>query len=249
VSYTPGVARSWDRPDEHDHLLVIADDDPLHLQLLCERVAVVKGRERTATLGRYPRFEIQTAANGDEALRRVTARVTVLAVDLVMPRRNGIEVIQAIRPKRKDLAILAFTAAAPAADAVAAVRAGADHFHQYGDGREGEFENALEQAIDRRRLVRLIEAREEEAAEARTSLAALGAGDLGLPGLRPPTSREAVVPFEQAAARYLQAAAELFDGDPKGLAQRLGLSYFALRRLLRRHGVAFPGRSRGKVTR
>lgn len=243
------MPRTWDRPDEHDHTLVIADDDAVHLRLLCERIASVRGRERTATLGRYPRFHIVTAGDGEEALRRVTARVTVLAVDLVMPRRTGIEVIQEVRPKRQDLAILAFTAAAPAADAVAAVRAGADHFHQYGDGRGGDFENALELAIDRRRLVRLIEDRESEVAEARTTLAALGAGDLGLPGLRPPTSREAVVPFDQAATRYLKAAAELFEGDPKGLAQRLGVSYFALRRLLARHRVPFPGRSRTKGTR
>jgi len=243
------VPRGWDRPDERDHVLVLADDDALHLDLLRERVSAVRGRDRSDTLGRYPRFEVLTASNGDEAVRRTTTRVSVLAVDLVMPRRSGIEVIQAVRPKRPDLAILAFTAAAPAAEAVAAIRAGADHFYQYGDGRQGDFEDALELAIDRRRLVRLIESREEEAADARSSLAALGAGDLGLPGLRPPASREAVVPFDEAARRYLEAAARLFDGDPKGLAERLGISYFSLRRMLRRHRVPFPGRSRGKVTR
>jgi DNA-binding NtrC family response regulator len=58
-----------------------------------------------------------------------------------------------------------------------------------------------------------------------------------------------VVPFEEAARRYLESAVRLFEGDPKGLARQLGLSYFALRRLLKRHRVAFPGRSLGKGTK
>lgn len=230
-------------------MLVIADDDPEHLASLAARAAAVKGRDRAATLGRYPRFEVLTAGDGEEAVRRVSARVTVLAIDLVMPRRTGIEAIQELRPRRPDLAILAFTAAAPPAEALAAMRAGADHFHQYGDGRSSEFEAALDLAIDRRRLVRLIERQEAEVEHARKHLAELEASELGLPGLRPPTSREAVVPFDEAARRYLEGAARLFEGDARGLARRFGISYFALRRLLRRYGVPFPTRSRGKVTR
>jgi CheY-like chemotaxis protein len=243
------VARPWDRPDEHDLVVVVADDDPAHLDLLRARLAAVPGRERAAAVGRYPRYAVVTAADGEEALRKTTPRVGALAVDLVMPRRNGIEVIQEIRPKRHDLAILAFTAAAPPAEAVAAVMAGADHFHQYGDERSGEFETALELAIDRRRLVRLIERNESEVAHARGALAAMGAEGVGLPGLRPVLAREAVQPFDQAASRYLAAAARLFDGDPRGLAERLGVSYFSLRRLLRRYGVPFPSRGRGKAPR
>jgi len=240
------MAREWDRPEEHDHVLVIADDDPAHLELLREQLGRVPGRDRTATLGRYPRFEIIAAADGDEALRRTTRRVTALAVDLMMPRRGGLDVILQLRPQRADLAILAFTAAAPPSEAVAAVTAGADHFHQYGDGRSGEIVHAVEMAIDRRRLVRLMEQSEEHARTARESLAALGAGGLGLPGLRPPAAREAVMPFEEASRRYLAAAARLYQGDPVGLAKALGVSYFSLRRLLRRHKVPIPTRSRGK---
>jgi CheY-like chemotaxis protein len=240
------LARPWDRPEEHDHVAVVADDDATHLRLICDRLSRVPGRERSATLGRYPRFEVVEAADGEEALRKLGPRVTALAVDLLMPRLGGIEVIQQVRPRRPDLAILAFTAAAPPSDAVAAVMAGADHFHQYGDVRAGDFETALEQAIDRRRLVRLIDQSATEMERARASLAALGAGGLGLPGLRPPSGREAVIPFEEAVHRYLAAAARLFEGDAKGLAQRLGISYFSLRRLLKRHRVPFPGKSRGK---
>jgi CheY-like chemotaxis protein len=242
------VARAWDRPEEHDFVVVVADDDPVHREILEERLSLVPGRDRADTLGRYPRFEVLTAAHGDEAIRKVGPRVTVLAVDLMMPRKHGLEVIQHLRPRRPDLAILAFTAAAPASEAVAAMLAGADHFHQYGDGRSGEFENALELAIDRRRLVRLIDRSQTELERARESLVAMGAGGLGLPGLRPPASREAVHPIDESVRTYLQAAAQLFEGDAQGLAKRLGVSYFALRRLLRRHRVPFPGRPRGKGT-
>lgn len=225
-------------------MVVVADDDAAHLEVIRSRLSQVAGRDRVATLGRYPRFEVVTAVNGEEALRRVSARVTALAVDLIMPRLQGLEVIQRIRPQRPDLAILAFTAAAPPSEAVAALMAGADHFHQYGDGRQGDFETALEQAIDRRRLVRLIERSATEMEQARASLAALGAGGVGLPGLRPAATREAVLPFDEAVRRYLDSASRLFEGDPKGLAKRLGVSYFSLRRLLKRHGVPFPGRPR-----
>jgi CheY-like chemotaxis protein len=225
-------------------VVVVADDDAAHLEVIRSRLSQVAGRDRVATLGRYPRFEVITAVNGEEALRRVSARVTALAVDLIMPRLQGLEVIQRIRPQRPDLAILAFTAAAPPSEAVAALMAGADHFHQYGDGRQGDFETALEQAIDRRRLVRLIERSATEMEQARASLAALGAEGVGLPGLRPAATREAVLPFDEAVRRYLDSASRLFEGDPKGLAKRLGVSYFSLRRLLKRHGVPFPGRPR-----
>lgn len=230
-------------------MVVVADDDTAHLEVIRERLSRVPGRDRTATLGRYPRFRVVTAADGEEALRKVTAGVTALAVDLLMPRLPGLEVIQRVRPQRPDLAILAFTAAAPPSEAVAAMMVGADHFYQYGDQREGAFETALEQAIDRRRLVRLIDRSASEMERARASLAALSAGGVGLPGLRPAATREAVLPFDEAVRRYLESAAKLFVGDPKGLAERLGVSYFSLRRLLKRHGVSFPGRPRGKGTR
>ena len=238
--------RPWDRPEEHDHILLVADDTDVHRQILCDRLARVAGRDRASTLGRYPRFDVVAAKDGDEAIRRTTRRVSVLAVDLMMPGRGGLDVIQHVRPQRPDLAILAFTAAAPPSEAVAAIVAGADHFHQYGDERSGEIESAVELAIDRRRLVRLLEQSEQQTRTARESLAALGAGGLGLPGFRPPASRESVIPFEEAARRYLAAAAKLHDGDPMGLAKALDVSYFALRRLLRRYDVPIPTKSRGK---
>lgn len=236
------AAPAWDRPEECDHVLVIADDDPLHLQTLVERLARSPGRTRVSVLGRYPRFRILPVADGEEALVKVTSEVSVAALDLVMPRRNGIEVIQELRARRPDLAILAFTGHAPPSEAVAAVMAGADHFHEITDLES--FEHAIDLTIDRRRLTRLIEQNEAEVEEARRRLAHMsGNPGTSLPGLRPPQTPESVIPFDEAAKRYLAAATRIFESDPHGLAKRLGVSYFALRRLLKRYGVPFPRRT------
>lgn len=233
----------WDRPEECDHVVLVADDDELHRNAIVEQLVRSVGRQRASTLGSYPRFRVIAVANGEEALRKVKTDVTVAAIDLVMPRRNGIEVIQELRAKRTDLAILAFTAGAPPSEAVAAVMAGADHFYEFRDV-EG-FENALDMAIDRRRLTRLIEQNQAEVEEARRRLAKL-AGNLGSPltGLRPPQNPETILPFRIAVKRYLAASARFFGGDPKGLAKQLGLSYFSMRRLFLRYNIPVPGRSK-----
>jgi len=235
------VVIAWNRPEEYDHLVVVADDEPLHRRAIRERLEARRGRPRAAALGSYPRFKVIEAGDGDEAMKVTTPEVSALAIDLMMPRQNGLEVIAILRQRRPDLAILAFTAAAPPSEAVAAMMAGADHFLEY-QGDES-IDHALELAIDRRRLARLIEQSEAEVGRARDRLARLGSGfAVGLPGLRLPATAEAVVPFEEAARRYLSACTKLFEGDPRGLAERLGVSYYGLRRLLRRYGVPFPGR-------
>jgi CheY-like chemotaxis protein len=242
------AGEAWDRPEECDHVLLIADDDPVHLTALCQQLSRSPGRARASVLGRYPRFRLIPVDDGEQALAKASAEVSVAALDLIMPRRNGIEVIQELRSRRPDLAILAFTGGAPPSEAVAAVMAGADHFHEYNDIES--FEHAIDLAIDRRRLTRLIEQNEAEVEQARRRLAHLS-GNLGtsLPGLRPPQTPEAVIPIDEAVHRYLAASARIFDGDPQGLAKRLGISYFALRRLLSRHGVPFPGKARKQPAR
>jgi DNA-binding NarL/FixJ family response regulator len=243
--------RRWDHPDEHDHVVLLAEDDEAWREAAVAHLERIPGRARAATLGTYPRFRVVATRDGDEALRRATAQVTAAAVDLRMPRRPGIEVIHALRQRRPDAAILAYTAAAPAAEAVAAMMAGADFFHESRDAGLDAFERALELAIDRRRLARIIERNEAEVEAARGKLAQLSKDrDRVLPGFRPPQTREDVIAFRDAARRYLSAAARLHEGDARGLAERLGVSYFALRRLLAKYDVPIPGsRSGGRGTR
>lgn len=231
-----------DGPKAYDHVLLLGGADGELKRALRERLSRVAGRRRPPEApARYPRFKILTADVGAAVRRRTTAAVTVVATDLSIRGANGLDVIRTLRDERPDLAILAFGRGAPTSDAIAAVMAGADFFHDCADGSCTGFERALELAIDRRRLTRLIEKNVEEAEAARGKLAQLS-GDLvrAVPGFRPLHSSEDVLPFREAARRYLLAAAQLFEGDARGLAKALGVSYFALRRLLARYQVPFP---------
>jgi len=232
----------WDRPDEFDHVLLLGSDDERLKKAVRGRLLRIGGRRPTPEMGTHPRFKVLAAAGASDVRRRAAAAVTAVAIDLSIRGATGLDVIRELRDERPDIAILAYARAAPTSDAIASVMAGADFFHDCGtdDACEG-FERALELAIDRRRLTRLIEKNQEETEAARGRLAQLS-GDLvrAVPGFRPLHAREDVLPFREAARRYLLAAAQLFAGDARGLARALGVSYFALRRLLARYEVPFP---------
>lgn len=235
-----------DPHDGFDHVVLLAGNDGALGKKLRERLSA--SLERPAARGssaRLPRFKVIVADARADVRRRATAAVTAVAVDLSVRGGRGLDVIRQLREDRPALAILAYARGAPSSDAIAAVMAGADFFHDCaGEGCEG-FERALALAIDRRRLTRLIERNQEETEAARGKLAQL-AGELvhAVPGFRSLQTVEDVLPFREAARRYLLAAAQLFEGDARGLARALGVSYFALRRLLARYDVPFPARSR-----
>jgi DNA-binding NarL/FixJ family response regulator len=229
----------WDHPDAFDQVLLLAAADGPRRRALREGIDRVVGRERIRTLGRYPRYRVVLAGSGADARRRAGPTVTIAAVDLGISA--GLETIRELRGARPALAILAFGAATNTSDAIASVMSGADFFHECSAKAATGFTRALELALDRRRLTHEIERTEAEMAEARGRLAQLS-GDLvqAVPGFRPLAAREDILPFREAARRYLLAAAKLFSGDPRGLARALGVSYFALRRLLARYDVPFP---------
>lgn len=231
----------WERPDEFDQLLLLGSDDERLVAAVKERLEKVPGRSKgPGPGGRYPRFKVIAASSG-EIRRRANGAITAAAIDLSTRSGDGLDVVRELREGRPALAILAYARAAPTSDAIAAVMAGADFFHDVGDEAAHGFERALELAIDRRRLTLVIERNQAEMEEARGRLAQLS-GDLvrAVPGFRPLSSREDVLPFREAARRYLLAATQLFEGDARGLAKALGVSYFALRRLLARYEVPFP---------
>lgn len=187
------------------------------------------------------RYRLVSVERAGDVRRSATEDVTAAAIDLSIGGASGLDVIRALRDRRPDLAILAFSRRASTSDAIASMMAGADFFHDSADGSPDRFVRALELAIDHRVLTRLIERNEEETEAARRKLAQLS-GDLvrAVPGFRPLHAPEDVLPFREAARRYLLAAAQLFEGDARGLAGALGVSYFALRRLLARYEVPFP---------
>jgi CheY-like chemotaxis protein len=217
-----------------------------------DRVVRVPGRgDAGRDRGRYPRFKVLAASSAPVVRRKCGPSVSVAAIDLGFRGASGLDLIRELRDARPELPILAYARAAPASEAIAAVMAGADFFHDCGDASCAGFERAIEHALDRRRLIALIERSEAQVEEARGKLAQLS-GDLtrAVPGFRPLHARGDVLPFREAARRYLLASAQLFEGDPRGLAKALGVSYFALRRLLARYEVPYPGaRSRKQGTR
>ncbi len=236
-----------DPPDAFDHHLVLVDPDDSHRDLVVPHLRALPGRDGDGdgAAARHPRFRVEIAVDGEEALARATPEVTVAAVDLVLPRVPGLQVIQVLRARRPDLALLAFSTVAPASEAVAAVMAGADYFLEWRDDSGADaFSSALEIAIARRRLTRLIDLKEADIQAARGQLAALSGALERAAAIVRPHGPEDVLPFEEAARRYLAGAVRLFAGDARGLAARLGVSYFALRRLLARYGVPPPKRAR-----
>jgi len=244
-------APKWDRPEEFDHALVIGCADARRADALREHLARIPGRQRIHLLGSYPRFRVSIADGATELAAKITPTVMAAAIDLALPRTDALEVIQDLRRRRPDVALLAFTGSGPASQAIAAVMAGADFLHEsQPEGDLQSFERALELAIDRRRLTRVVEQSESAAATARTRLDQLS-GELArsLPGFRPPQAPEDVLPFREAARRYLLASARLFEGDAKGLADRLGVSYFALRRLFARYDIPLPTQRRASRKR
>jgi DNA-binding NarL/FixJ family response regulator len=233
-----------ERSDSTRPLLLLAAAPGAFRRALAERLARAS-EGRGAAGGRRTRFRIAAASSGPEALRR-GAEAEAAVVDLALPEGPGLDVIRELRERNPRLAILAYATSPHESDHLAAVMAGADLFHE--GGREpAAIERALEVAVDRRRLTWTIERNEGEVEAARDRLARL-TGELAAtvpasPQLRSP---EDVIPFREAARRYLLAAVRLFDRDPRGLASALGVSYFALRRLLARYDVPFPTvRSRG----
>ena len=227
----------WERPDDCDDVLVLAAPDDAHRRRVRERLAGIRG---VRSPGSYPRFRIVTAASGAEALRRAR-RATVAAVSLALPGGPALDAIRELREASPALAILAYGPRPSASDAMAAIMAGADFFQ---DGLEDSTEALLQgvdRALERRRLTHSLEEHEAEVERARDGLAQLS-GELGgmATGLWPLRSPQDVLPFREAARRYLLSARAHFSRDPRGLAGALGVSYFSLRRLLARYDVPFP---------
>src|SRR2546428_6113949 len=77
--------------------IILVDDDPNQLALLADQL-------------RADGFEIQTARDGDEALRRLrTAWPDLLIIDMMMPRMDGLTLAREIKG-RADLPIIVLSA-------------------------------------------------------------------------------------------------------------------------------------------
>ncbi|WP_262690742.1 sigma-54-dependent transcriptional regulator [Kordiimonas aestuarii] len=101
-----------------------------------ERVLIVEDELTQITLleGVIARagFTVEKAMSGAEAVKRLLDRtlpkIDVVLLDLVMPGMDGIEVLEAIRPKHPDLPVVMLTAHSSINTVVDAMRAGANDF-------------------------------------------------------------------------------------------------------------------------
>lgn len=85
---------------------------------------------RTVGLGlRTAGYEVEHAADGDAAIELATSReLDLIVLDLVLPGRDGIEVLGALRARGVRIPILVLTGKARIEDRVAGLDAGADDY-------------------------------------------------------------------------------------------------------------------------
>jgi len=95
-----------------DRVLIVEDDPTTRLGLT----------ELVRTWG----FATEAAADGEEALQRITAfRPSIIISDLVMPRMGGLELLRALKEEGGELTIVILTAQGTVETAVEAIKEGA----------------------------------------------------------------------------------------------------------------------------
>ncbi len=88
-------------------------------------------RESLQTLLEIEGYEVETAEDGAEGLARLAERpFDLVLLDFALPERNGIEILQDIRERDSDLAVIMITAYGTVENAVNAMQAGANNFIQ-----------------------------------------------------------------------------------------------------------------------
>ena len=105
----------------------IDDDRAVHT---AERVLIVEddnaARSGLTELVRTWGFLTESAADGEEGLQKVSQfRPSIILTDLVMPRRTGLELLDAVREIDSNIAVILLTAQGTVETAVEAIRNGA----------------------------------------------------------------------------------------------------------------------------
>jgi DNA-binding NtrC family response regulator len=88
-------------------------------------------RESLQVLLEMEGYEVETADDGAEGLARLAERpFDLVLLDFALPERNGIEILQDIRERDADLAVIMITAYGTVENAVNAMQSGATNFIQ-----------------------------------------------------------------------------------------------------------------------
>src|SRR5690606_24268646 len=99
-------------------------------------------------------YRVATAATAAEAMERLAERpVDAVLLDLMLPDRNGLDVLQDIRRLDEELPVVMITAYGTIDGAVAATKQGAFYYFTK-PFKNDEVLAVLRNAVERRRLVR-----------------------------------------------------------------------------------------------
>jgi DNA-binding NtrC family response regulator len=115
-------------------------------------------RDALETLLTGEGYQVTTAATGGEGLDRLDGRpVDAVLLDLMLPDRNGMEVLDEIRRRDEDLPVVMITAYGTIDSAITATKQGAFYYFTK-PFKNDEVLAVLRNAIERRRLARENEA-------------------------------------------------------------------------------------------
>lgn len=121
--------------------ILIVDDDPDIREVIRDRLKAM-------------RFDVVEASDGEQALALLRAESsTITLLDLMMPKKSGLEVLQAIRDEGLDTTAIVMTAYGTIEKAVEAMRAGAYDFLTK-PFSPGHLEVVIGKALERERLKR-----------------------------------------------------------------------------------------------
>lgn len=78
---------------------------------------------------RFAGYEVEQAARGDEGLAQgLSSHCDLVLLDLVLPARDGLDILRHLRRERPTLPVIILTARGDEADRVGGLRAGADDY-------------------------------------------------------------------------------------------------------------------------
>src|SRR6201995_5041247 len=120
------------------------------------RILLVDDEQSIQTLLSYPLrkegYHVTSALDGNEPLKRFDeGRFDLVVLDLILPRRDGVEVCRELR-SRSQVPIIMLTAKASAADTAAGLEVGADDYITKPFSMR-EFRSRVKAALRRSRMV------------------------------------------------------------------------------------------------
>ena len=127
---------------------------------IAERVLIVEDDPATRTglaeLVQAWGFQTEEAADGEEAMRKVTTfRPAIIVSDLVMPRMGGLELLRALQDQLSDLTVILLTAQGTVESAVEAIKDGAyDYLSKPVDPQRLQI--LLQKAVERQETLREV---------------------------------------------------------------------------------------------